>query len=46
VSRRYLFRSVMITTNCLFAEWRQIFPNAACIVSLINRLVHNAGITG
>ena len=42
VSRRYLTRSTIITTNRPFAEWREVFPNAACVVSLIDRLVHNA----
>src|ERR1700745_1670456 len=28
-----------------FAEWREVFPNAACVVSLVDRLVHN-GCTG
>jgi DNA replication protein DnaC len=32
------------TTNRPFAEWREVFPNAACVVSLIDRLVHNAEI--
>ena len=44
VSRRYQSRSTMITTNRPFAEWREVFPNAACVVSLIDRLIHNAEI--
>jgi DNA replication protein DnaC len=44
VSRRYQARSTLITTNRPFAEWREVFPNAACVVSLIDRLVHNAEI--
>jgi hypothetical protein len=43
-SRRYQLRSTLITTNRPFAEWREGFPNAACVVSLIDRLVHNAEI--
>jgi DNA replication protein DnaC len=42
VSRRYQVRSTLITTNRPFAEWHEVFPNAACVVSLIDRLVHNA----
>ena len=30
--------------NRPFAEWREVFPNAACVVSLVDRLVHNAEI--
>jgi DNA replication protein DnaC len=44
MSRRYQARSTLITTNRPFAEWREVFPNAACVVSLVDRLVHNAEI--
>lgn len=44
VSRRYEERSTLITTNRPFAEWNQVFPNASCVVSLIDRLVHKADI--
>ncbi|MCW8309147.1 IS21-like element helper ATPase IstB [Acidiphilium sp. PA] len=44
ISRRYQKNSTMITTNRPFAEWREVFPNAACVVSLVDRLVHNAEI--
>jgi DNA replication protein DnaC len=44
VSRRYEHRSTVVTTNRPFAEWREVFPNAACVVSLVDRLVHNAEI--
>lgn len=42
VSRRYEAKSTLITTNRPFAEWSEVFPNAACVVSLVDRLVHNA----
>lgn len=42
VSRRYQAKSTLITTNRPFAEWHEVFPNAACVVSLIDRLIHNA----
>ena len=44
VSRRYETASTVITTNRPFAEWHEVFPNAACVVSLIDRLIHNAEI--
>ena len=44
ISRRYEQTSTIVTTNRPFAEWREVFPNAACVVSLIDRLVHNAEI--
>ena len=45
VSRRYQQqRPILLTTNKAFAEWNQVFPNAACVVTLIDRLVHRAEI--
>jgi DNA replication protein DnaC len=44
VSRRYEQASTIITTNRPFAEWNQVFPNAACVVSLVDRLIHHAEI--
>lgn len=44
VSRRYEERSTMITTNRPFQEWSEVFPNAACVVSLVDRLVHHSEI--
>jgi len=44
VSRRYERKSTLVTTNRPFAEWREVFPNAACVVSLVDRLVHHAEI--
>ena len=39
ISRRYEHKSTVITTNRAFKEWYEVFPNAACVVSLIDRLV-------
>lgn len=44
VTRRYQHRSTIITTNKPFAEWNQVFPNAASVVTIIDRLVHKAEI--
>jgi DNA replication protein DnaC len=44
VTRRYQQRSTIFTTNKPFAEWNQVFPNAACVVTIIDRLVHKAEI--
>jgi DNA replication protein DnaC len=44
ISRRYQNKSTLVTTNRAFAEWREVFPNAACVVSLVDRLLHNAEI--
>jgi len=44
ISRRYQEKPTVITTNKPFGEWGEIFPNASCVVSLIDRLVHNSEI--
>jgi len=44
VSSRSRQNSTMITTNRPFSEWGEAFPNAACVVALVDRLVHNAEI--
>ena len=44
VSRRDEQKSTLITTNRPFAEWGEVFPGAACVVSLIDRLLHHAEI--
>ena len=42
INRRYERKSTIVTTNKAFAEWPTMFPNAACVVSLIDRLLHHA----
>lgn len=44
INRRYEQRSTLVTTNRPFTEWAEVFPNAACVVSLIDRLVHHSEI--
>lgn len=44
ITRRYEEKPTIITTNKSFAEWKDIFPNAACVVSIIDRLVHHSDI--
>ena len=44
VTRRHLLRPVVLTTNKPFAEWAEVFPNATCVVTLVDRLVHRAEI--
>jgi DNA replication protein DnaC len=40
ISRRYQHTSTVVTTNRSFKTWGEVFPNAACVVSLVDRLVH------
>jgi DNA replication protein DnaC len=42
INRRYEQASTLITTNKPFSEWNDVFPNAACVVTLIDRLTHHA----
>lgn len=42
INQRYEQRATLVTTNRPFGEWNEVFPNAACVVSLIDRLVHHS----
>jgi len=45
VTRRYdLHKPIVISTNKAFAEWSEVFPHAACTVTLVDRLVHRSEI--
>jgi len=45
VNRRYERRSLIVTTNRGFKEWNEVFPNASCIVTLVDRITHHADVT-
>ena len=45
VNRRYERKPVIVTTNRPFKEWNEVFPNATCIVTLLDRLLHHAEVT-
>lgn len=41
VTRRYQAgRPILLTTNKTFSDWAEVFPNAACVVTLVDRLIH------
>lgn len=42
LNRRYESKSTLVTTNKPFAAWPEMFPNAGCVVSLVDRLVHHS----
>lgn len=44
VNRRYERKPVIVTTNRPFKEWNEVFPNATCIVTLLDRLLHHADV--
>ena len=45
VNRRYERASIVITTNRAFKDWDSVFPNAACIATLLDRLTHHCDVT-
>ena len=44
VTRRYLTVPVLITNNKPFSEWADVFSSAACVVTLVDRLIHRSEI--
>jgi DNA replication protein DnaC len=44
VTRRYGEKPIVVSTNKAFADWSEVFPNAACAVTLVDRLVHKSEI--
>ncbi len=44
IHRRHEKKSTLITTNKAFSEWSEVFPNASCVVAMIDRLIHHAEI--
>ena len=42
IHQRYEQNTTIVTTNRPFGEWNEVFPNASCVVSLIDRLVHHS----
>ena len=44
VSRRYRNKPILITSNRVFSDWNEVFPNATCVVTLVDRLTHHADI--
>lgn len=44
ISRRYEKSPIVLTTNLTFAEWPQVFPGAACVSAILDRLIHHCEI--
>jgi DNA replication protein DnaC len=43
VTRRYESQKpLLLSTNKAFAGWSEVFPHAACVVTLVDRLIHRA----
>jgi DNA replication protein DnaC len=44
VSRRAEDKSTLVTTNRVFSEWNEVFPNATSVVALVDRLGQRADV--
>ncbi len=44
INRRYEAKSILLTTNKSFSSWPEVFPNASCVVSMVDRITHHAEI--
>jgi DNA replication protein DnaC len=44
VTRRHERRSILLTTNLGFTDWSTVFPNASCLMTLLDRLLHHADV--
>lgn len=44
ISRRYEHAPVIVTTNLAFKDWPKVFPGAACVAALLDRLIHHCEI--
>lgn len=42
VTRRYLQRPIIVTTNKPFSQWNEVFSSAGCVVTLVDRLIHRS----
>lgn len=42
ISQRYEQKSTIVTTNRPFSEWGDVFPTAACVVALVDKLIHHS----
>lgn len=40
ITRRYEKKSIVLTTNKAFTDWNDVFEGSACVVTLIDRLIH------
>ena len=45
ISRRHERKPVIVTTNRAFEKWHEVFPDATCISTVLDRLLHHAEVT-
>ncbi len=44
VNRRYESGAIVMTTNRVFKDWNEVFPNATSIGTMCDRLLHHADV--
>ncbi len=44
INRRYQEKSIVLTTNKHFENWNEVFPSSACVVTMVDRLIHKSEI--
>lgn len=44
IQSRYETKSIIVTMNVAFSDWNTVFPSAACVSAMIDRLTHHATI--
>jgi len=44
IARRYEEGAMVLTTNRAFKEWNEVFPQATCIATMLDRLLHHADV--
>lgn len=42
VTRRYLQRPIIITTNKPFSQWNEVFSSTGCVGTVVDRLIHRS----
>src|SRR5207244_3407841 len=45
VGRNGLGKTLIVTNNRIFKEWNEVFHNATCIATMLDRLLHHADVT-
>jgi DNA replication protein DnaC len=44
VTRRYQSKPIVLTSNLSVSQWSSVFPSSACLVPMVDRLIHHSEI--
>jgi len=44
ITSRYEHRPIILTSNKSVGQWGEVFPGAACVVAMVDRLLHRAAV--